>query len=128
MERRKKNPDHVKQYKQSGSSQPTEIRLREKKIPTSLCSSAGQTISQLASQLGKDSRTKMIVDHSLDHEDMSGVVVGVVSVCLVLITLAVAARVCSLFYCAFVLLFRHESFGSHVDKSPRRPLHLPNTC
>ncbi|KAH8844263.1 hypothetical protein MCOR02_009051 [Pyricularia oryzae] len=35
----------------------------------------------------------MIVDHSLDHEDMSGVVVGVVSVCLVLITLAVAARV-----------------------------------
>ncbi|KAI6377156.1 hypothetical protein MCOR25_002652 [Pyricularia grisea] len=35
----------------------------------------------------------MIVDHSLDHEDMSGIVVGVVSTCLVLITLAVAARV-----------------------------------
>ncbi|TLS22772.1 uncharacterized protein PpBr36_06723 [Pyricularia pennisetigena] len=35
----------------------------------------------------------MIVDHSLDHEDISGVVVGVVSVFLILITLAVAARV-----------------------------------
>ncbi|TLD33289.1 hypothetical protein PspLS_01283 [Pyricularia sp. CBS 133598] len=35
----------------------------------------------------------MIVDHSRDHEDMGGVVVGVVSVCLVLITFAVAARV-----------------------------------